>query len=108
METTQWETFQTISFSIFFGIVLPTFDAGGDIRLGIRLYENGHPKWALSVFTPVFINTIFTMVVCKQIEQDRKGLHWICYLPLVFLQLYPQYCILRLILELWKGNINLY
>ena len=101
------EIIRVVIFSVFFGIVLPTFDAGGDIRLAIRLYENGHPKWSLSVLTPVLINTLFTIVISRKIEEERKSRFWVIYLPLVLLQIYPQYCLLRLLLDFGRGKMKL-
>ena len=62
---------QVILFSILFGILLPSGDAGTDIRLGVRLLLNGHPKWATCVLAPVLINTVFTIFACKELE--KKG-----------------------------------
>ena len=101
------ETVKAVLFSIFFGMILPSVDAGSDIRLAIRLYLNGHPKWALSVLTPVFVNTFFTMISCREMEKRKSGSCWFMFLPLVFLQIYPQFCICRLLLKFWRGKINL-
>ena len=101
------ETIQAVVFAIFLNICLPSFDVGSDIRLAVRLYLNEHPKWALSVLTPVFINTIFSAVACKQLEQKKAGACWIMYLPLVLLQIYPQFCTIRLIFDLLRGSIDL-
>ena len=89
--------------SVLFGIALPSFDSQGDIRLSHLLYTNGHWKWALSVLTPVVVNTVFTIVSCKEMERKR----WLLYLPLVVFQLYPQYCIARLIYRFLREEITL-
>ena len=99
------EAIKTVVLAIVLGMLLPSTDAGGDIRLGIRLYMNGHPKWAFLVLAPVFVNTFFTIVSCRQIE--KRGACWFLYLPLVLLQLYPQFCIARLIIKLCRGKIDL-
>ena len=101
------ETIQAVVFSILLNICLPSFDVGSDIRLAIRLSFNGHPKWALSVLAPVFINTFFSGIACKEMERKKSGACWVMYLPLVFLQIYPQFCTIRLIYELLRGRIDL-
>ena len=47
------ETIQAVAFSIVFGIFLPYIDVWSDIRVAVILFVNGHPRWALSVLTPV-------------------------------------------------------
>ena len=101
------ETIQAVLFSISFGIVLPTADAIGDIRLGVHLIQNGHPKWAASVLMPVFGNTFFTLISCRELEKKKSGHCWVMYIPLVILQLYPQWCVIRLLSKLLKGQIKL-
>ena len=101
------EDFRTILFTILFQMVLPFTDTGTDIRLGIRLFINGHPKWALAVLMPVFINTFFTTIACREMEKRANKKYWVFYLPLVIFQLYPQFCICRLLFQYYQGKINL-
>ena len=101
------ETTQAVLFSLFFGIGLPSFDVSSDVRLAIRLYINGHPRWALSVMTPIIFNTFFTTIACRAVEKNKSGCRWLMYLPLVLLQIYPQFCIVRLLLKLFRGKMNL-
>ena len=101
------ETIQVVVFSILLNICLPSFDVGSDIRLAIRLSLNGHAKWALSVLAPVFINTFFSGIACREMERKKSGACWMMYLPLVLLQIYPQFCTIRLIYELLRGRIEL-
>ena len=98
---------QTVLFSILFGMLLPSGDAGTDIRLGVDLYINGQPKWAFAVLSPVFLNTIFTIMACRQMEKQNNGVSWIAYLPLVFLQVYPQFCVGRLLAKYFANKIDL-
>ena len=98
---------RTILFTVFFNLVLPSVDSGSDIRLGIRLYINNHPRWAMAVLAPVIINTVFTVFACREIERKLSKKPWILHLPLVFLQLYPQYCICRLMYKYFRGEISL-
>ena len=89
-------------------MIFPTTDVGSDVRLGVRLYMNGHPRWAMSVLAPVFVNTIFIAVSCRKLEKSKANRFWILYLPLVLLQVYPQFCILRLIIQyLFRKNMSL-
>ena len=85
------DAIREIIFSILFGMILPSADTTTDLRLGIRLILNGHPKWGIAILTPVAINTLFTIVSCRQIERKSSKGRWFKYLLLVFLQLYPQY-----------------
>jgi hypothetical protein len=101
------EAFRTILFTVVFQMILPFTDSGTDIRLGIRLWIHGHPKWAISVMMPVFVNTFFTCMACRVIEKKETDRSWAMYLPLVILQVYPQFCICRLLLRYYRGTINL-
>ena len=107
IEISNRETIQAVVFSIFFGIFLPSFDVGSDIRVALRLYLNGHPRWALSVLTPVLINTLFSAMACREIERIKHGGSWMKFLPLVLLQCYPQFCTIRLLLGLIRGKMDL-
>ena len=101
------EAIREILFSILLSISLPFGDTGTDLRLGYRLYVHGHPRWALCVLSPVVINTIFTVVSCRLIEKKKEYKCWWLYLPLVLLQIYPQFCICRLIYRYVRRRINL-
>ena len=101
------EAIRELIFSIFFGMILPSTDSGTDIRLGVRLITHGHPKWGAAILTPVLMNTIFTIFSCRELERKRAKERWIIYLPLVLLQLYPQFCICRLIYRLLRKKISL-
>ena len=74
-------------------IVLPTAGFSTDIYLGVHLLNNGHLKFALCVWMPVILNTIFTGIKCMCIEKRNTFL----YAPLVILQFYPQFCLGRLL-----------
>ena len=98
---------KSVLISIICGISLPSADSGSDINLGVRLYVNGHPRWALAVLTPVFANTFFTIFACMEMERGKHGSRWFLYLPLVFAQCYPQFCVVRLLFQLFQGKITL-
>ena len=98
---------QAIFFSILFGMCVPSTDSGTDIRLSARLFTHGHPRWALSILAPVLLNTVFTFFACKEIERKYGNDFWINRLPLVLLQVYPQFCICRLIYRFWRKDITL-
>ena len=88
------EVLQALFISLSFGIALPFTDSGTDIRLSIRLFLNNHPRWAFAILTPILINTLFTLVICNQIERKEKNnCSWLFYAPLVILQIYPQFCV---------------
>ena len=101
------EVMQPLLVAILFGILLPSGDSGSDIKLSVRLYLNNHPKWAIAVLFPVMVNTIFTLVVCCQMEKKKSNGYWIMYTPFVILQVYPQFCICRLIHQYMKNKISL-
>ena len=88
--------------SVTLGMGLPSGDVGTDIYLSVRLFLNGHPRWALCVLMPLFPNIFFTIFACIRIE--KRG--WFYYLPIVLLQLYPQFCMARLLFQWGKGIIN--
>ena len=88
--------------TVIFNMGLPSFDVYSDLYLGIRLYMNGHPNWALSVLMPMFLNMFFTIFACIRIE----GKKFVCYLPLVIFQIYPQFLVVRILLQWSKGKIT--
>ena len=81
--------------TVFSEIFLPVTDAFSDIYLCVQLILNGHPLWSLWVLFPVIVKTIFTVFACKKVEKRN----WIFYTPLVLLQIYPQFCILRALIK---------
>ena len=85
-----------------FGIVLPTGDVGTDIYLSARLFFSGHPHWALSALMPILPNLFFTLLACSRVEKRN----WLCYLPLVLLQIYPQFCMTRLLFKWGMKRLN--
>jgi len=88
--------------TVAFGIGLPTGDVGTDIYLSARLFLSGHPHWALSVLMPVLLNIFFILLACLRIEKRS----WLCYLPLVLMQIYPQFCMARLLLKWGRKSLN--
>ena len=101
------DVIRAVLFTIFFGKLLPFADAWSDVRLSIRLFVNGHTNWAFSVIAPVFLNIFFTLFSCKAIEKKRGSVCWFMYMPMVILQVYPQWCLFRLLLEFWRHEIDL-
>ena len=77
------------------GICLSSADVGTVMNLGIRLALNGHLRWSLCVLGPIFTNVLFTFFACAKLEKE----HWWRYAPLVILQVYPQYCMGRILYE---------
>ena len=66
------------------------------------IYLYGHPKWAMCVLAPVVMNTFFTLFACSRIDKDK----WLWYIPLVFLQVYPQYCVVRIVLQYISSKLD--
>ena len=76
-------------------ILLPFADTFLNINLGTSLVIDGHPIWGTWVFFPVIAKTCFTLFACKRIENKN----WIFHTPLVFFQIYPQFCFGRLLVQ---------
>ena len=55
-----------VTSSILLGIGLPSGDVGTDINLGVRLLLNGHPRWAMWVLLPVFINVFLQPLLVRR------------------------------------------
>ena len=68
----------------------------------VQLILNGHPLWSLWVLCPVIVNTFFMLFACARLEKR----YWYLYTPLVLFQIYPQFCVARIILKLAGKNIN--
>ena len=101
------ELVKSVVISMICGIALPSADSGSDVNLGIRLCLNGHYRWACAVLTPVIANTIFTVFGCREMERGRLGGRWVIYLPMVLFQIYPQFCVIRLLVQLFRCKITL-
>ena len=101
------DVIKAVLFTIFFGKLLPFADVWSDVRLGIHLFVNGHKKWAFSVLAPVIVNTFFTLVLCREMEKKKSRKCWIIYIPMVIFQVYPQWCLFRILLEFGRHKINL-
>ena len=88
--------------TVAFGMGLPTGDVGTDVNLSARLFLNGHPHWGWSVLMPILLNIFFTLLACSRIEKRNC----LCYVPLVLLQIYPQFCMARLLLKWGMKRLN--
>ena len=97
-----FQVVKDVASTITLGIGLPSSDVGTDINLGVRLIQNGHPRWAMWVLAPVFANIFFTLFACRRIE----GRSWLCYTPLIVLQFYPQFCVARLLFRWARHKIK--
>lgn len=91
-----------VSFNIHYRItfynVTISYRIISNIRGSYILFISGHVGWAMAVFSPVLINTFFTVFSCRETERRNMGNWWFLYLPLVFCQLYPQFCLLRILI----------
>ena len=88
--------------TVAFGMGLPTGDVGTDVNLAATLFRNGHPNWGSSVLMPILLNIFFTLLACSRIEKRN----WLCYIPLVLLQIYPQFCMARLLFKWGMKKLN--
>ena len=59
--------------TLFLGIGLPSADVGTDINLGVALIINGHPRWAMWVLAPVFMNMFFTFLRVQDLKEKIGG-----------------------------------
>ena len=82
-------------------IGLPTADTYSNINLGVTLVMSDHPRWALLVFFPIIAKTFFMLFSCRNIENSN----WMFYTPLVFLQIYPQFCVVRIMFQWLAKNV---
>jgi hypothetical protein len=83
-------------------ITLPTAGFYTDIYLGVHLFLNGHLLFALCVWMPVFLNTFFTFFACFRIEKGKAFI----YIPLILLQCYPQFCLVRLLYQWGRKTLT--
>ena len=88
------------------GICLPTFDVYSDIYFAAKLITGGykregcesaptHPKFGGAMLAPVLLSWIFVAKFWYKTEQDLK--QKLMTLPLLLLQLYPQWRALRVL-----------
>ena len=64
---------------------------------------HGHPNFAMAMFAPILLSTLFLIPQWLRQEQTKKRI--LTTLPLVLFQLYPQFKMLELLyLGLWKKD----
>ena len=73
---------------IVFGIILPTTDVYSDISFAMKLFWQGHPKYAWSMLTPVILSFLFMIVHWLRMESTVKKR--LKSLPFLILQIWPQ------------------
>ena len=63
----------------------------------------GHPNFALTMFAPILLSTLFLIPQWLKQEQSKERI--LKTLPLLLLQLYPQFKMLEILfLGLWKKD----
>ena len=85
-----------------FGIALPTGDVYSDGALVIQLYYTAHPKFAIVLSIPVLLSFVLLIPHWYQTEKTSKR-RWMT-LPLLLLQVWPQYRILKLLILLFQDR----
>ena len=78
-------------------IVLPTVDVYSDLYLVIKLWSNGHPRWASGLLAPFLLNYILTWITWYKLETKAR-LSWI---P-AFFSCYHQFCAAKIVRQLWN------
>ena len=53
-----------------FGIILPTADVYSDITFIWKIYQNGHPEYALVAIVPLILSFFFTLRQWWKVEAD--------------------------------------
>ena len=53
-------------------IVLPTVDVYSDLYLVIKLWSNGHPRWASGLLAPFLLNYILTWITWYKLETKAR------------------------------------
>ena len=51
---------------LLFGVALPTVDTYSDLLLSVKLFQSGHPLWAIAVILPVLFNFFFVVIAYRQ------------------------------------------
>ena len=78
-----------------FGIILPTTDVYSDISFAMKLFWQGHPKYAWSMLAPVFLSFLFMIVHWLRMESTLKKR--LKSLPFLILQIWPQVQVCKLL-----------
>ena len=73
---------------VIFGLILPTTDIYSDISFAIKLFWNGHPRYAWSMLAPVILSFLFMIVHWLRVESTVKKR--LKSLPFLILQIWPQ------------------
>ena len=98
--TRGWKVTETIPL-VLLNIVLPTVDIYSDLYMVIKLWTNGHPRWALCLLAPFLLNYFLTWLLWTKLK-TKAHLSWI---P-VFFSCYPQFCAAKVIHKLWNEPMN--
>ena len=94
---TMKEKVKEISLLSTLNIALPTVDIYSDLALLVKLFTNGHPKYASLLLAPFLLNYLICWILWRRLEK-RKTVSWIPAL----LGCFPQYCAAKVIRTLWR------
>ena len=97
--------FKEILMLVLVGIGLPTSAVYSDLALILAL-SHTHPIFATALSIPVIVSLLFLIPHWWTTEKTTQ--RRIMTLPLLLLQLWPQYIVMKLIITLWKGNQEKY
>ena len=90
---------------IIFGIILPTTDIYSDISFAVKLFWQGHPRYALSILAPVFLSFLFMIVHWLRMESTVKKR--LKSLPFLILQIWPQIQVCKILkMGLYDKNLQ--
>ena len=82
---------------VVLNVVLPTVDIYSDLYMIVKLWINGHPRYACCLLAPFLLNYILTWLIWSRLK-TKAHLSWI---P-VFFSCYPQFCAAKIIRKLWN------
>ena len=95
-------TIVTVLLMSFFSVILPTGDVYSDIVFTTNLFQKGHYKFGACSLVPLSLSWLLIAIKWFEIETKEKH-HKLKTLPLLILQLYPQWRALRV---LYYGKIK--
>ena len=89
-------TIVTVLLMLFFSVLLPTGDVFSDIIFTTELFLKGHYKFGACSLVPLSISWLNIAIQWFKTESKEKR-HKLKTLPLLILQIYPQWRALRVI-----------
>ena len=84
---------------MIFNVLLPCLDIFTDIAFIIKMFVNGHLKYGFATLFPIFLSNLFIIPYWWETEKRTAK----TTLPLVILQLWPQYTAFHLLKNGFNG-----